>query len=52
MAGARNHLRAFARRVEVAEDEFRIMGSTPDMLQTSVAASIRQSLGSVRENLD
>ena len=35
----RDHLRAFAQRVEVADDEVRIMGRTSDLLQTLVAAS-------------
>ncbi|WP_244528903.1 recombinase zinc beta ribbon domain-containing protein [Methylobacterium gossipiicola] len=35
----RNHLRAFAQRVEVADDEVRIMGRKSDLLQSLVAAS-------------
>ncbi|MHB0713271.1 recombinase family protein [Roseomonas mucosa] len=35
----RDHLRAFAQRVEVADDEVRIMGRKSDLLQTLVAAS-------------
>ena len=35
----REHLRAFAQRVEVADDEVRIMGRKSDLLQTLVAAS-------------
>ena len=34
----RDHLRAFAQRVEVADDEVRIMGTKSDLLQTLVAA--------------
>ncbi len=34
----RDHLRAFAQRVEVAEGEVRIMGSKPDLLRTLAAA--------------
>ncbi|PCG07810.1 recombinase family protein [Sphingomonas ginsenosidimutans] len=35
----RDHLRALAQRVEVADDEVRIMGRKSDLLQTLVAAS-------------
>jgi DNA invertase Pin-like site-specific DNA recombinase len=35
----RDHLRAFAQRVEVADDEVRIMGSKSELLRTLVAAS-------------
>lgn len=35
----RDHLRAFAQRVEVADDEVRIMGTKSELLQTLVAAS-------------
>ena len=35
----RDHLRGFAQRVEVADDEVRIMGRKSDLLQTLVAAS-------------
>ena len=35
----RDHLRAFAQRVEVADDEVRIMGTKSDLLQRLVAAS-------------
>ncbi len=35
----RDHLRAFAQRVEVADDEVRIMGRKSDLLQSLVAAS-------------
>lgn len=35
----RDHLRAFAQRVEVGDDEVRIMGRKSDLLQTLVAAS-------------
>ena len=39
----RDHLRAFAQRVEVADDEVRIMGSKSELLQTLVAASCAES---------
>lgn len=39
----RDHLRAFAQRVEVADDEVRIMGSKSELLQTLVAASSVES---------
>ena len=35
----RDHLRALARRVEVADDEIRIMGSKGNLLRTLAAAS-------------
>ena len=35
----RDHLRALAQRVEVADDEVRIMGSKCDLLRTLAAAS-------------
>nr|WP_312352026.1 recombinase family protein [Brucella intermedia] len=35
----RDHLRAFAQRVEVADDEVRIMGRKSDLIQSLVAAS-------------
>ena len=35
----RDHLRAFAQRVEVADDEVRIMGSKSELLRTLTAAS-------------
>ena len=35
----RDHLRAFAQRVEVADDEVRIIGSKSALLRTLVAAS-------------
>src|SRR5690606_14485199 len=35
----RDHLRALAQRVEVADDEVRIMGSKSELLRTLVAAS-------------
>ena len=35
----RNHLRALAQRVEVADDEVRIMGLKSELLRTLVAAS-------------
>ncbi|MFC5508146.1 recombinase family protein [Bosea massiliensis] len=39
----RDHLRAFAQRIEVADDEVRIMGSQSDLLQSLVAASSVES---------
>nr|WP_256387126.1 MULTISPECIES: recombinase family protein [unclassified Azospirillum] len=39
----RDHLRAFAQRIEVADDEVRIMGSKSDLLQSLVAASSGES---------
>ncbi len=39
----RDHLRALAQRVEVADDEIRIMGSKTDLLRTLFAAQGRQS---------
>ena len=39
----RDHLRAFAQRVEVADTEVRIMGSKSELLQTLVAASSVES---------
>ena len=39
----RDHLRALAQRVEVADDEVRIMGSKSELLRTLVAASSGQS---------
>ncbi|SCB39648.1 recombinase family protein [Rhizobium multihospitium] len=39
----RDHLRAFAQRVEVADDEVRIMGRKSDLLQSLVAASSGES---------
>ena len=39
----RDHLRAFAQRIEVADDEVRIMGSKSELLQTLVAASSVES---------
>lgn len=35
----RDHLRALAQRVEIADDEVRIMGSKSELLRTLVAAS-------------
>jgi site-specific DNA recombinase len=35
----REHLRAFAQRIEVADDEVRIMGSKSELLQSLIAAS-------------
>lgn len=35
----RDHLRALAQRVEVADDEVRVMGSKPEFLRTLVADS-------------
>lgn len=43
----RDHLRAFAQRVEVADDEVRIMGSKSELLQSLVAASSGKSAASV-----
>ncbi len=37
----RDHLRALAQQVEVADDEVRIMGSKSEPLQTLAAASSR-----------
>jgi DNA invertase Pin-like site-specific DNA recombinase len=39
----RDHLRAFAQRVEVADNEVRIMGKKSDLLQSLVAASSGES---------
>ncbi len=39
----RDHLRAFAQRVEVADDEVRIMGRKSDLLQSLVTASSGES---------
>jgi site-specific DNA recombinase len=39
----RDHLRALAQRVEVADREVRIMGSKSELLRTLVAASIGKS---------
>lgn len=39
----RDHLRAFAQRVEVADEEIRIMGRKSDLLQSLVAASSGES---------
>ena len=39
----RDHLRAFAQRVEVADDEVRIMGSKSELLRALVAASSVES---------
>ena len=39
----RDHLRALAQRVEVADTEVRIMGSKSELLRTQVAASGRKS---------
>ena len=39
----RDHLRALAQRVEVADDEVRIMGSKSDLLRTLTAASALKS---------
>ena len=39
----RDHLRALAQRVEVADDEVRIMGSKSELLRTLVAASSVES---------
>ena len=39
----RDHLRALAQRVEIADDEVRIMGSKSELLRTLVAASSGKS---------
>ncbi|MFD1034375.1 hypothetical protein ACFQ15_06895 [Sphingomonas hankookensis] len=39
----RDHLRALAQRVEVGDDEVRIMGSKSDLLRTLVAAQGEKS---------
>lgn len=39
----RDHLRALAQRVEVADDAIRIMGSKTDLLRTLIAGHVRQS---------
>lgn len=39
----RDHLRALAQRIEVADTEVRIMGSKSELLRTLVAASSVQS---------
>ena len=44
----RDHLRALAQRVEVAEGEVRIMGSRTELLRTIATASGVRSAGSVR----
>ena len=48
----RDHLRALAQRVEVAEDEVRIMGSKSDLLRTLAAASgVRSAALGVRSSV-
>jgi hypothetical protein len=45
----RDHLRALAQRVEVAEREVRIMGSKSDLLRTLAAISgVKSATGGVR----
>jgi site-specific DNA recombinase len=39
----RDHLRALAQRVEVADDAIRIMGSKTELLRTLIAGQVRQS---------
>jgi len=44
----RDHLRALARRVEVADGEVRVMGSKADLLRTLAAASgVKSAAGGV-----
>jgi hypothetical protein len=47
VVGGRDHLRALAQRVEVAEGEVRIMGSPGNLLRTLAAASGVASAGAV-----
>lgn len=47
----RDHLRALARRVEVAEGEVRIMGSRSELLRALAAASGVRSAGTVRSSV-
>ena len=47
----RDHLRALAQRVEVAEGEVRIMGSRSELLRTLAAASGVRSAGPVRSSV-
>ena len=48
----RDHLRALAQRVEVAEREVRIIGSKTDLLQTlAAAAGARPSTPGVRSSV-
>ena len=47
----RDHLRALAQRVEVAEGEVRIMGSRSELLRTLAAASGVRPAGSVRSSV-
>jgi len=48
----RDHLRALAQRVEVAEDEVRIMGSKGDLLRTLAAASgVKSATPGVRSSV-
>ena len=48
----RDHLRALAQRVEVAEQEVRIMGSKGDLLRTLTAASVvKNPASSVRSSV-
>ena len=45
----REHLRALAQRVEVADGEVRIMGSKGDLLRT-LAAAVRRKVGNARRS--
>lgn len=47
----RDHLRALAQRVEVADGEVRIMGSRSELLRTLAAASGVRSAGPVRSSV-
>ncbi len=48
----RDHLRALAQRVEVAEDEVRIMGSTGDPLRILAAAlGVKSAAGGVHSSV-
>jgi site-specific DNA recombinase len=48
----RDHLRALARRVEVADGEVRIIGSKGDLLRTLAAASsVKSAAGGVRSSV-
>ena len=48
----RDHLRALAQRVEVADKEVRIMGSKGDLLRTLTAVSgVRSAVGGVRSSV-
>jgi site-specific DNA recombinase len=48
----RDHLRALAQRVEVADGEVRIMGSKGDLLRTLTAASgVKSAMPGVRSSV-